>query len=139
MTSDRAHLSTDLRLACLRIARRNRFESVIALAPHQAAVLVRIEQGATSAREIAEWEKITPATVSRTISGLVDLGWVTRAANEADGRRIDLSITDTGRAALTETRLAREEWMAWRLGQLSEDELERLERALPVLEKVATL
>lgn len=138
-SSPSAHLSTDLRIACLRIARRNRHESVIRVAPHQVAVLMSIEAGATSAREIAENEKVSAATVSRTITGLVERGLVTRTPNESDGRRVDLAITEEGCRAMQQTRQAREEWMAWRLGHLSEEELQHLEAALPALQKIATL
>ena len=134
-----AHLSTDLRIACLRIARRNRHESVIRVAPHQVAVLVCIEAGTTSARQIATVEKVSAATISRTIAGLVEQGLVTRTPNERDGRRVDLSITEEGRRVMQETRQAREEWMAWRLSHLTEEELQHLEAALPALEKIATL
>lgn len=139
MTTPDPHLSTDLRLACLRIARRNRFESVVQVPPHQAAVLVCIERGAASAGEIAEREKISAPTVSRTIASLVDAGWVSRTGNPADGRRIILSITESGRRALEETRKAREEWMSKRLKQLGDEEVALLEAALPVLERVAKL
>lgn len=139
MTTPDPHLSTDLRLACLRIARRNRFESVVQVPPHQAAVLICIERGAASAGEIAEREKISAPTVSRTIASLVDAGWVSRTGNPADGRRIILSITESGRRALEETRKAREEWMSRRLKQLGDEEVALLEAALPVLERVAKL
>lgn len=139
MTTPDPHLSTDLRLACLRIARRNRFESVVQVPPHQAAVLICIERGAASAGEIAEREKISAPTVSRTIASLVDAGWVSRTGNPADGRRIILSITESGRRALEETRKAREEWMSRRLEQLGDEEVALLEAALPVLERVAKL
>lgn len=133
------HLSTDLRLACLRIARRNRFESVIAVAPHQTSVLVRIEQGMSSARAIAHIEKTSHATTSRTIATLVAQGWVTRSMNPDDGRRVDLTITEAGRRVLAETRVAGEEWMSQRLRQLTPEELDQIEAALPALEKVAAL
>lgn len=138
-TNSSGHLSTDLRLVCLRIARRNRFESVVAVAPHQAGVLVRIEQGVTSARAIAQMERTSHATTSRTIAGLVAAGWVHRSMNPDDGRRVDLSITPEGRRVLAETRQAREEWMAQRLSQLTPEELDEIEAALPALEKVANL
>ncbi|NLJ53858.1 MAG: winged helix DNA-binding protein [Intrasporangiaceae bacterium] len=109
------------------------------MAPHQVAVLVCIEAGANSAREIAESEKVSAATISRTIAGLVEMGLVTRSPNEADGRRVDLAITDEGCRVMQETREAREEWMAWRLKHLTEEELQHLEIALPALEKIATL
>lgn len=109
------------------------------MAPHQAAVLTRIERGITSAREIAALEKTSPATVSRTIAALVASDWVRRSGSPVDGRRVDLAITEEGRRVLAETRQAREEWMGRRLGQLSPEELDLLEAALPVLEKVASL
>lgn len=137
--SPSAHLSTDLRLTCLRIARRNRFESVIAVAPHQASVLVLIEQGESSARAIAQWERTSHATVSRTIAGLVSAGWVERRMNASDGRRVDLAITDEGRLVLEATRREREEWMTKQLSQLTPEELDCIEAALPALEKVAAL
>lgn len=139
MTTSVPHLSTDLRLACLRIARRNRFESVVQVPPHQAAVLVCIQRGAVSAGEIAEREKISAPTVSRTITSCVDAGWVSRAGNPEDGRRIILSLTEAGRRALEETVKAREEWMSSRLKQLTAEEIALLEAALPVLERVARL
>lgn len=139
MTTSAPHLSTDLRLACLRIARRNRFESVVQVPPHQAAVMVCIQRGAASAGEIAEREKISAPTVSRTIASLVESGWVSRSGNPDDGRKIVLSLSESGRRALEETVKAREEWMSQRLKQLSGDEIALLEAALPVLERVARL
>ena len=38
-----AHLANDLRLACMRISRRVRFESTDTVAPHQFSVMCRLE------------------------------------------------------------------------------------------------
>ena len=133
-----SHLATDLRLACLRIARRNRFESVVRVAPHQMAVLSRIARGPASAGELAEWERVSAPTMSRTIAGLVEAGWVERSGDPEDGRRVILTLTEAGRERLAETRRARDEWMAARLEGLPATDLEALEAALPVLERIAT-
>ena len=133
-----SHLATDLRLACLRIARRNRFESVVEVAPHQMAVLSRVACGPASAGDLAEWERVSAPTMSRTIAGLVDAGWVERSGDPEDGRRVILTMTDAGRERLAETRRARDEWMAARLETLSEADRAALEAALPVLERIAT-
>ncbi|HHU09638.1 MAG TPA: MarR family transcriptional regulator [Intrasporangiaceae bacterium] len=132
------HLTTDLRVACQRIARRARFESTAELAPHQVAVLGRISCGPATAGDLAEWEKVSAPTMSRTIAGLVDAGWLTRAEDPDDGRRFILTITDAGRRVLAETRKARDAWMAERLDTLTAAEIERLEAALPLLERIAT-
>lgn len=132
------HLATDLRLACLRIARRNRFESVVKIAPHQFAALSRIGCGPATVGELADWERVSAPTMSRTLSGLVDAGWVSRSGDPDDGRRVILTITGAGRELLAETRKARDEWMTVRLELLSPEEIERLETALPLLERIAT-
>lgn len=133
-----AHLASDLRSACLRIARRNRFESVVAIAPHQFAVLSRIGCGPAGAGELAEWERVSAPTMSRTIGALADAGWVERSDDPADGRRVIVTITESGRQLLAQTRRARDEWMAVRLEGLTPDEVARLEDALPLLERIAT-
>jgi DNA-binding MarR family transcriptional regulator len=132
-----SHLATDLRLACLRIARRNRFESVAEVAPHQFAALSRIGCGPTTVGELAEWERVSAPTMSRTISALADSGWIDRSGDPDDGRRVILTITDAGSRLLAETRRARDEWMASRLDLLTPDEVARLAAALPLLERIA--
>lgn len=132
------HLTTDLRVACQRIARRARFESEADLAPHQVAVLGRVSCGPASAGDLAEWEKVSAPTMSRTIAGLVDAGWLTRSDDPEDGRRIILTITPSGMQALSNTRRARDAWMSERLDQLTDAEIDRLEAALPLLERIAT-
>lgn len=132
-----SHLATDLRLACLRIARRNRFESVVEVAPHQFAVLSRVGCGPATVGELAEWERVSAPTMSRTVAGLLDAGWIERSGDPDDGRRVIITITDAGRSLLARTRRARDEWMTVRLDTLTPEEIERLEAALPLLERIA--
>lgn len=132
-----SHLATDLRLACLRIARRNRFESVVEVAPHQFAVLSRVGCGPATVGELAEWERVSAPTMSRTVAGLLDAGWIERSGDPDDGRRVIITITDAGRSLLARTRRARDEWMTVRLDTLTPEEIERLEAALPLLERIS--
>ena len=56
--TERDHLTSDLRMACMRISRRVRFESQAAVAPHQFSVLVRLEDGHRTPTELAEIERV---------------------------------------------------------------------------------
>ena len=75
--------------------------------------------------------------MSRTVAGLLDAGWIERSGDPDDGRRVIITITDAGRSLLARTRRARDEWMTVRLDTLTPEEIERLEAALPLLERIA--
>ena len=138
-TADPSHdLSTDLRLACLRIARRNRFESEVEVPPHQFAILAHIQRGPVTAGELCDLERVSAPTISRAVNQVVESGWVERTDDPNDGRRVILTLTDAGRAVVEQTRRARDEWMAARLAQLTETERAELAAALPILERIAS-
>jgi DNA-binding MarR family transcriptional regulator len=130
-------LATELRLACMRISRRVRFESTDNLAPHHFSVLVRLEESARTPRELAEIEKVSAPSMSRTIGGLEEDGLLTRTADPEDGRSVLVAITPAGRKALGAAREQRNEWMSSRLAALTAEEREVLRRASAVLAKVA--
>ena len=73
-----AHLANDLRLACMRISRRVRFESTDTIAPHQFSVLARLDGTPRTPRELADIEKVSAPSMTRTVAGLVELGLVAR-------------------------------------------------------------
>src|SRR5450759_2748658 len=60
-----AHLANDLRLACMRISRRVRFESMQAVAPHQYSVMARLDKTALTPRELADIERVSPPSMTR--------------------------------------------------------------------------
>ena len=130
-------LTTDLRLACMRISRRVRFESTVDVAPHQYSVLVRLKDTARTPRELADIERVSPPSMSRTVASLVDLGLVVRNDDPADGRQVILSLTEAGRAVVHETMCRRDQWLAVRLEHLDDDERALLREATALLEKVA--
>ncbi len=135
--ADVIELATELRLACMRISRRVRFESTDTLAPHHFSVLARLEESVRTPRELADIEKVSAPSMSRTIGCLEDDGLLTRTTAPEDRRSVLVAITHAGRASLTEARERRNEWMSTRLAALTLEEREVLRRASAILAKVA--
>jgi DNA-binding MarR family transcriptional regulator len=133
-----AHLANDLRLACMRISRRVRFESTHLVAPHQFSVMARLEKTALTPRELAQIECVSPPSMTRTVASLVDSGFVTRQDDPLDGRQVFISLTAQGLVLLKETRRKRDAWMATRLKGISVDEREVLIRASAILTRLAS-
>ena len=131
-------LSNDIRLACMRISRRVRFESDREMAPHQFSVLCRLEGTHRTNSELAEIERVSAPSMKRTTGALVDRGFVARADDPTDGRQVILSLTPEGLRALRRVRRHRDEWMISRLDRLTDDERDLLRRAAGVLAKVAS-
>jgi len=91
-----------------------------------------------TAAELARAEHISPQSMGTTLRGLLDRGLLSRAAHPRDGRRMLLSVSDAGR----EVRARRQAETAERLAdllasELTPDELERLRRAVPLLQRLA--
>jgi DNA-binding MarR family transcriptional regulator len=131
-------LASDLRLACMRISRRVRFETDREIPPHQFSVLARLEDAPRTNSELAAIEHVSAPSMKRTTSCLVDSGYVARADNPLDGRQVILSLTPEGRKAVKRVRRHRDEWMLERFAALSDDERELLQQASAVLAKVAS-
>ena len=101
-------MATDLRLACMRISRRVRFESSHDVAPHQFSVMCRLEEAPRTPGELADIERVAKPSMTRTVAALVERGLVQRVADESDGRASRLVVTDDGHDALAALRLERE-------------------------------
>lgn len=137
MTIALAKLAYELRVACQQVSRRVRFEPSAEIAPHQSSVLFHLSHGPLTPGELAEAEKVSAPSMTRTLNCLVDRQLVERTDHPTDGRSKLLSITPEGRAALKRVRRARDTWMYDKLKGLSEEELDVLERASVLLrEKV---
>ncbi len=130
-------LTSDLRMVCMRISRRVRFESTTDVAPHQFSVLIRLEDGPRTPKELADIERVSAPSMSRTVTGLVERGYVDRADDPTDGRQVILSLTAEGRRTVRETRRRRDQWLATRLERLTDDERALLADAAALLERVS--
>jgi len=122
----------------MRISRRVRFESTQVVAPHQLSVMARLEHAALTPREIAEIERVSPPSMTRTVAALVERGLVTRTDDPLDGRRVFISLTSQGLLLLNETRRRRDAWMATRLKGISAEERAVLVKATVILTRVAS-
>ena len=130
-------LSEDLRLACMRISRRVRFESTDDLAPHQFSVLARLEDGPLTPRALADIEKVSAPSMTRTVRCLVDDGLVERHDDPEDGRRVLVELTEQGREVLLATRRRRGRWMSERVRELTPEEQATLAEATEILRRIA--
>lgn len=133
---DLAHLATDLRLACQRISRRIRYEGTHDIAPHQASVLFRLETPRTPG-ELAEIERVSAPSMTRTLGCLVDAGLVRREPHPTDGRQVLVSLTPEGEGLARAIRRRRDSWMAGRLEGLTPEQRAVLAEAAPLLLEVA--
>lgn len=97
--------------------------------------LDRVGSATTSA--LARAEQITPQAMGTTIAALEERGLIERRPDDRDARRVLVSMTDAGRAALDERRDARTEQMTRVLAnRFTPNELEALLTAAPLLERL---
>jgi DNA-binding MarR family transcriptional regulator len=130
------HLAHDLRIACMRVSRRVRFETPSQVAPHQFSVLARLFEQRHTAGELAAIERVSPPSMSRTVAGLADRGLVTRSEDPDDGRVVQLSLSVDGERMLRSERAKRDAWMAARIEALSRRDRDVLARATEILGRV---
>ena len=133
---DTAALAHDLRMACMRVARRVRFDADNTFPPHQFSVLVRLLGQPRTSGELAHVEQVSAPTMSRTVGQLVDQGYVARATDPDDGRSVRLSITPEGVEVVRRERAHRDAWMTARLEGLSAEDRDLLRRATALVEVV---
>jgi DNA-binding MarR family transcriptional regulator len=105
----------------------------------ESSALTRLDRGgpATSSA-LAKLEQISPQSMGATLGALEARGLVERQPDPQDGRRVVLSVTDTGRQVLRDKRNARTEQLAQALSTgFTPAELKQLMAAVPLLERLA--
>src|SRR5215213_8526349 len=105
--------------------------------PALSALSVIVFSGPISLGRLAEAERVRPPTMTRTVQGLEAAGLVRRAADPDDGRVVNVRATRRGESVLHAARARRVTALAKGLGALSRQELEALEHAVGLLERVA--
>lgn len=136
-TDDISALGNELRLACQRISRRVRYESADEVAPHQFSMLVRLVHGDLTPTQIAEIERVSTPSATRTLNCLHEAGLVDKSPHPDDGRQVIVSLTDAGRELIGRTLASRDSWMTERLIGMSAADLHVLRRASVLLAEVA--
>lgn len=132
-------IAAELRVAVMHLSRRLRLErSTDDITPGQFTVLSVLDRhGPLTPRELANHEKVSPPSMTRTLAALERDGLVTRTDHPTDGRQVLVSLSAGGKREVTETRRRRDAWLARRLADLEPAEREVLARAAVILTKVA--
>lgn len=135
-TTPLAELAHAVRMSSIRLARRVRYHTE-SLPPHFFTVLSVLEgRESTTAAELAERERVSAPSMSRTVNELAERGYLHRQADPDDRRRQILSITPQGIAALAAGRRERDEWMIEKLQDRSPEDLDTLRRAAQILDEM---
>jgi DNA-binding MarR family transcriptional regulator len=105
-----------------------------------AATLGRLErEGPSRLTTLAVREGVTQPAMTQLVSRLQDAGLAVREADPTDGRVVQVTITDEGRATLTRRRARRAEQLASVLAHLSAEHRAALAAALPALDALASV
>jgi len=112
-----------------------RQETAGELTPTLAAALATIERhGPLTPSELADLERVSRPTATRTLGCLVRESLVDRASDPEDGRSALVSISAPGRGRLRRMRRAKNAYLARRMKALPESDLDVLRRAAEILE-----
>ncbi len=131
-------LAADLRIACQRVSRRVRFESSTEIAPHLVSAMANLRHGPLTPGELAEVERISAPSMTRTVNCLVDKGLVAREDHPSDGRCKVLTLTASGHDLLDRVAQARNDWMVHQLEGLTDAERQLLREATDLLTQVVS-
>jgi len=135
-----AERAAHLRTAIVRAARRLRQEAAAetaGLTPTSVAALATIERhGPLTPSEIAAIERVKRPTITRTLGCLEREGLIDRSPDPLDRRSALVSVNAAGRERLRRLRKRKNAYLARRMRDLSDEEVETLERAAEILERM---
>jgi DNA-binding MarR family transcriptional regulator len=132
-----AESAARLRLAIVRTARRMRQEAGAELSPTLIAALATIEnRGPLTPSELADIERVKRPTATRIAAALERDGFIERASDPSDGRACLLSTSREGKALIKRVRSRKNAYISRRLRKLGDEDVETLERAADVLERM---
>jgi DNA-binding MarR family transcriptional regulator len=137
---DPGELAATLRLSIGLLLRRLRqVPTGDELTLSESAALARLDRGGpATAAELARAEQISPQSMGATLSTLEARGLIERVRDPDDGRRLILSVSESGLAVLHDRRNRRTAQLQHALSAgFAPAELEQLAAAAPLLERLA--
>ena len=139
IANDLAHEASALRLETFRLARRLRAQRAIdSMSDGQFAVLAALRvHGSHTLTELADRERVTAPSMNRTVNCLAESGFVQRSADEIDRRKVNILLTESGDAVVTETVRRRDAWLTQVLSELSNEERATLAAASQIMRGIA--
>ena len=136
---DTPALAHELRIAVMRFSRRlrgQRVDTSVTLT-HLSAMSTLRRHGAMSAGELAAHERVQPPSMTRVVGALEAMELITRTPHPTDGRQVVIELTPAAHELLDAEARAREAWLSGRLEQLGSDELQVLQAAATIMDKLA--
>ena len=92
--------------------------------------------GAHTLTELADRERVSAPAMNRTVNCLQDAGYISRSADESDGRKVVIDLTDEGRAVVDETARRRDAWVEEALAEIEPAEREILAQAATIMQRM---
>lgn len=137
---DPGELAATLRLSIGLLLRRLRqIPTPDELTLSESSALARLDRGGPlTAAQLARAEQISPQSMGATLGALEARELIERAPDPEDGRRMILTVTETGLALLRDRRNRRTEQLERALSSgFTATELAQLAAAAPLLERLA--
>lgn len=126
-----------LRLVMFRLARALRHQGTTALSPSQVSALASVDEfGPLRISALATLESVGAPVATRIVASLEELDLLKRTDDPDDKRASLVELSDHGRDVLAALWSERTIGLSSRLERLSPAERNRLELALPALEKL---
>ena len=131
-------VADELRPVLLRLARELRKETEqLGVTARQATLLWLVKRSpGLSLAELAAEEGISPPALSGNVDRLERAGLIERVRSTQDRRRVGLALTDEGAKLLRRIRARRTTWLAGRLTELDQPQLDALATAVPALRRL---
>lgn len=135
---DLSSAASQLRIATFRLARRMRTQRAVdSMSDGQFAVLAALRvHGAHTLGELAERERVSAPSMNRTVNCLQESGYIARASDERDGRKVVISLTPEGEAVVEETARRRDAWVEASLAELTPAERETIAAAAEIMQRM---
>lgn len=131
--------AADLRMATFRLARRLRSQRAVdTMSDAQFAVLAALSiHGAHTLGDLADRERVSAPSMNRTVNCLEEGGCISRTPDDADRRKVNIELTDAGRAIVAETVRRRDSWLEKALADLTAEQRGILHSAAAIMSEVA--
>ena len=137
-TTDPVTVANHLRPVLLKLNRHLRREiHSLGVTGGQASLLFTIQaRPGIGVRDLAALERMSAAGMSKYVGRLEAAGLVEREASKADRRRVGLRVSAEGERVLRSVKSRRTAWLAARLRELSDEELEAIDAAIEPLREL---
>lgn len=127
-------LSTEIRIAVMRLARALRRDAGSGVTPSQLSALASIlRDGPVAPSRLAETEGVSAPTMTRIVASLESDGLVSRSQRPDDRRSVQLECTTAGRELIEGLRRRKDAYLHERLEALDPADRATLARAAELL------